>query len=97
VYKNNTKNGAVLTAQIVLDDHCSPCDIAHLVTQFVTDPAVAQGLIDKLNAIAADIARGNAHAKAGVVGAFINQVRAQTGKSITAEHAAILIRLVNAL
>jgi len=63
----------------------------------VTDPVVAQGLTDKLNAIAAAIARGNANAKAGAVGAFINQVKAQTGKSITAEDAATLIRLVVAL
>ena len=63
----------------------------------VTDPGVAQGLTDKLNAIATAIAQGNAQAKAGVVGAFINQVKAQTGKSITAEHAATLIRLVMAL
>ena len=74
-----------------------PSDIAHLVTQFVTDTAVAQGLTDKLNAIATAIAQANAQAKAGAVGAFINQVRAQTGKSITAEQAATLIRLVSAL
>ena len=97
LYINSTQDGAVVRPQIVFDDHCSPSDIAHLVTQFVTDPAVAQGLTDKLNAIANAIAQGNAQAKAGAVGAFINQVRAQTGKSITAEQAAILIRLVRAL
>ena len=68
-----------------------------VVSQFVTDPGVAQGLTAKLNAIASALAQGNENAKAGIVGAFINQVRAQTGKSITAEDAAILIRLVSAL
>jgi hypothetical protein len=53
--------------------------------------------MDKLNAIATAIAQGKAHAKAGIVGAFINQVKAQTGKSIAAPQAAILIQLVSAL
>ena len=97
LYINSTLDGAVVSPQIVFDDHCSPSDIAHLVTQFVTDTAVAQGLTDKLNAIATAMAQGNAQAKAGAVGAFINQVRAQTGKSISAEQAATLIRLVMAL
>jgi hypothetical protein len=93
----STSATVVSPGQILLDNHCSPSDIAHLVTQFVTDPAVAQGLIDKLNAIAAAIAGGNANAKANIVGAFIDQVRAQTGKSITAANAATLIQLVSAL
>jgi hypothetical protein len=71
----------------------TPGSLANLVTQFVTDPSVAQGLTDKLNAIA----QGNANAKAGAVGAFIHQVNAQTGKSLTTAQAAILIQCVNAL
>jgi hypothetical protein len=53
--------------------------------------------MDKLNAIATAIAQGNARAKAGIVGAFVNQVKAQTGKSITPQQAAILTQLVGAL
>jgi hypothetical protein len=75
----------------------TPGSLSRLVTQFVTDPSVAQGLNDKLAAIAAAVAQGNAAAKAGAVSAFISQVNAQTGKSITAQQAAILIRLVQAL
>jgi hypothetical protein len=48
-------------------------------------------------AIGAASAQGNLEAKAGGVAAFISQVRAQTGKSITAAHAALLIQLVSAL
>jgi hypothetical protein len=83
--------------QIVLNNHCTPSSLANLVAQFVTDPAVVQGLTDKLNAIATAIAQGNARAKAGIVGAFVNQVKAQTGKSITPQQAAILTQLVGAL
>jgi hypothetical protein len=71
--------------------------LSQVVSQYVTDPAVIQGLTNKLNAIATAVAQGNAHAKAGTVGAFINQVNAQTGKSITPQQAAILIQLVTAL
>jgi hypothetical protein len=71
--------------------------IGHLVTLWVTDPAVLQGLLDKLNATATAIAQGNATAKAGAVKAFISQVQAQTGKSITPASAALLVQLVSAL
>jgi hypothetical protein len=83
--------------QIVLDNQCTPGSLVVLVADFVTDPAVAQGLTDKLNAIATAIAQGNANAKAGAVGAFINQINAQTGKGISPAQAAILIQLVSAL
>jgi hypothetical protein len=91
------KAGNMGTGSTSFTVQATPGGLVNLVTQFVTNPGVAQGLTDKLNAIASAIARGNANAKAGIVGAFINQVNAQTGKSITAQHAAILIRLVSAL
>jgi hypothetical protein len=68
--------------------------LSHLVSQFVSDPSVVQGLNDKLSAIAT---AASPTAKAGMVGAFISQVQAQTGKSITAANAAILIQMVSAL
>jgi hypothetical protein len=82
---------------LVLNNQCTPSLLASLVTQLVTDPSVAQGLIDKLNAIATAIAQGNAQAKANLVAAFIHQVQAQTGKSITPADAATLIQLVSTL
>ena len=58
------------------------------------DAAVASGLNAKL--IAAESA-SNANAQAGHVGAFENQVAAQTGKALTAQQAAVLLQLVQAL
>jgi len=87
----------VLLAGATVVVEVTPSGLVRLVTQFVTDSAVAQGLSDKLNAIATAIAQGNARAKAGLVGAFINQVNAQMGKSITPQNAATLIQLVMAL
>jgi hypothetical protein len=72
----------------------SPPSLKALVDQLSTSPGVADGLGSKLDAIAV---APNAHAKAGIVGAFINQVNAQTGKALTADQAATLITLVQAL
>src|SRR5262249_33675447 len=67
--------------------------VGGLVGQWVTDPAVVQGLRDKL----ATIAQGHASTKAGAVRACTTQVTAETGKTTPAERAAILIQLVRAL
>jgi hypothetical protein len=91
----NTPVSVTAPGILLLHNHCSPSALASMVTQFVTDPSVAQGLIDKLDAIAAAIARGNAKAKANIVAAFIHQVQAQTGKSITPTNATTLIQLVS--
>jgi hypothetical protein len=71
----------------------TPSSLSGLVSQFVTDPAVVKGLQDKL----ATIAQAKGKAKTAAVEAFISQVKAQTGKSLTAQQAEILIRLVSAL
>jgi hypothetical protein len=97
ILADGTPINTSVAGSIVLDNRCTPVSLATLVTQSVADPGVAQGLIDKLNAIATAIAQGNANAKAGIVGAFIKQVKAQTGKSITPQQAAVLIQFVNAL
>ncbi len=65
-----------------------------LVAQFSTDPDVTSGLNDKLTA--ASKAK-TAQARTGQLQAFANQVRAQTGKALTAEQAAILLALAQAL
>ena len=65
-----------------------------LVSQFCTNPDVADGLNAKLAAAAKAT---NANARAGQLGAFENQVRAQTGKALTAEQAAVPLRLAAAL
>jgi hypothetical protein len=65
-----------------------------LIRQFVTNPGQANSLIQKIDGIAS---APNAHAKDGKLGAFKNEVAAQTGKALTADQAAILTRLAGAL
>jgi hypothetical protein len=48
-------------------------------------------LLAKLNAALASVNRGNTESARGQLGAFINEVSAQSGKKIPAEHAAALI------
>jgi len=64
-----------------------------LVNSFCNNPGVCQGLNAKLTAAAN---APNANARRGQLGAFENQVAAQTGKCMTAEQAAILLQLVRA-
>jgi hypothetical protein len=66
----------------------------NVIARLVTDPGVAASLQQQVNGIAS---APNANAKAGKLGAFINLVNAQTGKSITPANAAILIALAKAL
>ena len=67
--------------------------LQQLVTAFCDNPGVCNGLNAKLNAAAN---ANNANARAGQLGAFTNQVNAQTGKCLTAAEAAILLQLVQA-
>jgi hypothetical protein len=64
-----------------------------LVHSYATDPSVANGLCSKL----ADAAAASGKKRSNTLDAFRNQVRAQTGKSITADRAAILLQLVSEL
>lgn len=57
----------------------------------ITKPGVANALLAKLNAAQAAYDKGNTHAASNILNAFINQVNAQSGKGIDAEHAAHLI------
>jgi hypothetical protein len=68
--------------------------LQNLVARFSTDPAVTAGLNAKL--AAASKAR-TAAARNAQLSAFENQVRAQTGKALTAEQASLLISLAEAL
>jgi len=63
------------------------------VREFCGNAGVANGLIAKLDSAAAapNATRGN------TLDAFVNQVRAQTGKALTSEQAAILIELAGFL
>jgi hypothetical protein len=65
-----------------------------LVTRFSTNPDVTTGLNDKLAAAAA---AKSARTRGNQLDAFANQVHAQTGKALTAEQAALLLQLSDAL
>ena len=68
------------------------------LTEFYsTKEGVAHGLIAKLDAAEAAEKRGDLESKAGALGAFANQVRAQTGKALTLKQAIVLSTLVGTL
>ena len=58
-----------------------------LVGRWVSNGGIADALSAKVDAICA---APNANAKSGKIGAFDNQVAAQTGKTLTKEHADLL-------
>lgn len=68
--------------------------VQNLVISFSTNQGLTSGLTAKL-AAAANAA--NANARRGQLNAFENQVRAQTGKALTAAQAAILLQLGQSL
>jgi len=65
-----------------------------VITRLVTNPGVVSSLQSQSSSIAG---APNANAKKGKLGAFINHVNAQTGKSITPANAAVLITLAKQL
>ena len=68
--------------------------LENLVARFSSNPGVTSGLNDKLTA--AEAAK-NAKTRGNLLDAFENQVKAQTGKALTAEEASVLIRLADAM
>lgn len=68
-----------------------------LVNQWVSKAGVASSLCAKLQAAAASRARGDDTAAANQLAAFRNALDAQTGKLISADHAATLASLSRAL
>ena len=68
-----------------------------LVRSYVDDADVADSLCSKLEAAQAAAARGNEKAKTAILAAFVNQVEAQSGKSMTAAEAATLANLATKL
>jgi hypothetical protein len=86
-----TPYSATVTVSITFESLCT------LVRSWSKNADVADGLCSKLTAAADAAARGNANAKANQLKAFKNQLDAQTGNAFTAEQAATLARLVDAL
>lgn len=71
--------------------------LCNLVKRFTTNAGIANSLCVKLDAASRAQERGQLQAKAGSIGAFRNEVSAQTGKWIPADMAAHLIRLAAGL
>lgn len=86
--------GSATASFNVVVTHGSLCN---LTQQFVTKKGVAQSLCAKLDAAAAAAGRGNDKAAANIMGAYVNEVSAQSGKALTHEQAAILTQLANEL
>ncbi len=86
--------GNVGTGQTSFTVEVTPASLNNLIARFTTDAGVAGALQQHVGSIAS---APTATAKAGKVEAFTYLVNAQTGKSLSAEHAAILIRLARAL
>ena len=73
-------------------------DSLKLLTRFYVEKAgLSNSLISKLDAAEDAERRGNARAKAGALGAFENELRAQSGKALTAAHAHVLQTLARTL
>jgi len=71
------------------------CDaVKRLVGRWVSNAGIASSLGAKVDAICA---APNANAKSGKLGAFDNQIAAQTGKTLTKEHADLLEQFAGAL
>lgn len=78
----------------LLFTHAGLCQVTQIV---VTKPGVAHSLCAKLEAAAAAEARGNVRADPGAMRAYLNELAAQTGKTLTRHHAHILSVLAGAL
>ncbi|HUP90547.1 MAG TPA: hypothetical protein VM100_14405, partial [Longimicrobiales bacterium] len=91
-HAGNTGNGSTsFTVTVSNETLCT------LTRSLVTKTGTANSLCAKLDAAAASAARGNTNASQNQLNAFINEVSAQTDKSITAANAAILTTLAKAL
>jgi hypothetical protein len=67
--------------------------LSRLSKSFVTKTGVAQSLTTKLNGAKEAAAKGNQNAAEGKLKAFVNELSAQSNKSITKEKANLLISL----
>jgi prepilin-type N-terminal cleavage/methylation domain-containing protein len=71
--------------------------LRRLVALYVDKHGIAHALIVKLDAAEEAEERGNLAAKAGALGAFANQVSAQSGKALTPKQAQVLLTMVQTL
>ena len=69
------------------------CDLTRM---YVNKEGVANAMCAKLSAAEAAETRGDYEARNGALGAYLNQVAAQTGKALTRRSATILSNLMKA-
>jgi hypothetical protein len=91
---NAGNSGSGSTWFVVTADYDSLCA---LVGQLSTNSGVTKGLCAKLAAAEAADLRGQTHTRDNILGAFDNQVSAQTGKAFTAAQASLLRSLADSL
>jgi hypothetical protein len=66
--------------------------VQHAVAEgYIDNAGIAQSLFAKLDAAQAAVERGQSGVAANILGAFINEVQAQAGQHIEAEHAAHMV------
>jgi len=80
-----------------LDLAATFADLRRLTAAYVDHNGIENSLLAKLAAAERAAERGNEEAKQGSLGAFVNEVEAQTGKALTAEQAEQLIRIARSL
>lgn len=71
--------------------------LCHLVERFATKSGIANSLCAKLKAADASTSKGKGNSLNGQLDAFQHEVLAQSGKAISAAHAAILIAMADGL
>ncbi|MEH7545561.1 MULTISPECIES: hypothetical protein [Bacillaceae] len=67
--------------------------LSRLTRSFVSEDGVANSLIEKLQAAKEAEYRGNMKAKENILKAYVNELSAQSGKSIDEQQAKILVSL----
>ncbi|HVF46557.1 MAG TPA: prepilin-type N-terminal cleavage/methylation domain-containing protein [Pyrinomonadaceae bacterium] len=71
--------------------------LCSLTRSYVSNPGIANSMCAKLSTAEAAEERGNQAAKLGALGAYRNQLNAQSGKALTAGRASTLITFARAL
>jgi len=88
----NNKSSASVVFNIIVTPQSIIDDVNYFWSSGdITDPAVYQGLLDKLNQAAAKYSKGQCKTSGNDYQAFINQVLGQAGKGISSAAANILI------
>jgi hypothetical protein len=88
---NTGTAGGSFTVTVTYESLCT------LTRRFVSKAGIATSLCAKLSAAEASADRGNSTAQRNQLNAYLNELRAQTDKAVSASHAAILSQLANAL